>query len=263
MRTHMLAAVAAAALFASSAPAFAQNPLGSLFACNNPGKKDRTGAIVGGLAGALVGSQVSKNERALGAIVGAGLGAAAGNYFGCRMNNDGRNRAEGAVRTALETGRSQTWSDPSSGASGRVEIISDGRDRPGSYGPPMDVRDLRYARGVERIYTLQPAAPTYVSRGRINMRAAPGTSARVIDQLRPGEEIRVAGASNGWLAVLEEGRIEGYVAASTVRPAGGGYADNRGCRTVEQTISQRGYPNETNRFNACRDTRGEWQIQPV
>jgi surface antigen len=262
MRVRLIAVLIAAGL-AAVAPALAQggSPLSSLFSCSNPGAKDRTGAIVGGLAGALIGSRVSKNERALGAIVGAGLGAAAGHYVGCRMNNDGRVRAEGAIRTALDTGRDQTWSDPSSGAYGRIEVMAPGRGD-GGYAPPIDVRDLRYARGVDRVYDLRPAAPAYTAPGKVNLRTAPDAQGRVIDQLRPGEEVRVAGQSNGWLAVIEDGRVEGYVATTAMRPAGV-YGERAACRTVEQTITQRGYATETNRFNACRDDRGEWRINPV
>lgn len=236
------------------------SPLSSLFSCSNPGNRDTTGAVVGGLVGGLLGSRVSKNERTLGAIVGAGLGAAAGHYVGCRMNNDGRARAESAIRTALETGRDQSWSDPASGAYGRIEVINSGRDS--AAGPPIDARDLRYARGVERVYDLRSAAPAYTAPGRVNLRAAPEAQARVIDQLAPGEEVRVAGQSNGWLPVIEDGRVVGYVSASAMRPAGV-YNTAASCRTVEQTITQRGYATETNRFNACRDGRGEWRINPV
>lgn len=263
MRAFALAA--AALCLAAAPPAMAQggSPLGSLFSCDNPGDKDRTGAIVGALAGGLLGSQVSKNERTLGAVVGAGLGALAGNYIGCRMNNDGRNRAEQAIRTALDTGRDQTWSDPASGASGRVQVISAARE---TAPPLMDVRDLRYARGVERIYDMQPAARSYVAPGRVNLRAAPDMKARVLSQLRPNEEVRVAGVSNGWLPVIDEGRVEGYVAASAMRVGAAAPVVNAqpaNCRTVEQTITQRGYQTETNRFNACRDDRGEWRVTPV
>jgi surface antigen len=276
MRTHILALAATAATLSATAapPAFAQggSPLGSLFSCDNPGSRDRTGAVVGGLTGALLGSQISKNERTLGAIVGAGVGAAAGNYIGCRMNNDGRGRAQTAVRTALETDRPQTWTDSRTGSYGRVEVVSDGysgRQAPyaGGYGSPVSATDLRYARGIQRVYDVRPAAPAYVASGRVNVRAAPTTSAAIVDRLRPGEEVRVAGmVDGGWLAIAENDRVQGYVAASTVRPVRGmTYASGPGygCKVVQQTISMRGYPTETQRFNACRDSRGEWRLNPI
>ena len=52
--------------------------------------------VLGGLAG----SQVSKNERALGAVVGAGAGAAAGSYIGCNQQ-----RARSANQAAANSYR--------------------------------------------------------------------------------------------------------------------------------------------------------------
>lgn len=276
MRTHalaMAAAVASLTATAAPAPAAAQGMgLGSLFKCDNGNGK--TGAIVGGLAGALAGSQVSKNERTLGALVGAGLGAWAGNQVACRMNASGRDRAETAFERALNTGRTQTWSDPRTGASGRVEVVSGGFDSrhaayAGEYSQPVSATDLRYGRGIQRVNGLRPAAPVYESPGRVNVRAAPGMNAPVVDRLSAGQQIRTAGMTrDGWLAVEEDGWVQGYVSASALRPVPAvTYVRNMDspyeCRIVQQTISQRGYPGETQRFNACRDTAGEWRLEPL
>lgn len=277
MRTHalaMAAAVASLSVTAAPAPAAAQGMgLGSLFKCDSGSGK--TGAIVGGLAGALAGSQVSKNERTLGAIVGAGLGAWAGNQVACRMNDSGRDRAETAFERALNTGRTQTWTDPRTGASGRVEVVSGGFDSrqaayAGEYSRPVSATDLRYARGVQRVRTgLRPAAPVYESPGRVNVRAAPGTNAPVVDRLRAGEQVRAVGMTgDGWLAVEADGWVRGYVSASALRAVPAvTYVRNMDspyeCRIVQQTISQRGYRAETQRFNACRDPGGEWRLEPI
>lgn len=274
MRTHVLAlAASAAALTIAPLPALAQSgsPLGSLFACNNPGANNRTGAVVGGLAGALLGSQVSKNERTLGAIVGAGLGAAAGNYVGCRMNTTSRASAETAFEQALNTGRAQTWRDSRTGAAGRIEVVSGGYDAPyaGGAARPVAANELQYGRGIDRAYSLTSAAPMYVARSNVNVRAAPTTRAPIVDRLVRGQQITVAGmVDGGWLAVEDGGRVEGYVAASTVRPAGGmTYARNASydtnCRVVQQTVTQRGYDSETTRYNACRDGAGQWRLNPI
>ncbi|MFZ5669613.1 MAG: SH3 domain-containing protein [Pseudomonadota bacterium] len=72
-----LAAALGATPFAASA---AQS---GPFACAAAGSKQEKGAMIGAVIGGLLGSQVSKNERAAGAVVGAGLGAAVGSYAGC------------------------------------------------------------------------------------------------------------------------------------------------------------------------------------
>ncbi len=45
-------------------------------------RREHNGAVVGTIAGALIGSQVSKNERGLGAIAGGAAGAAIGSKMG-------------------------------------------------------------------------------------------------------------------------------------------------------------------------------------
>lgn len=278
MRTTTLSLTAAAALATTAlipATASAQGMgLNSIFSCQGP--QGTTGTIAGALLGGLVGSQVAKNESTLGAVVGAGLGAWAGNQIACRMDNGGRATAESALERTLNTGRTQTWRDARTGATGRIAIVSQGFDSAyrapyaGQYSSNVSASDLRYARGVERIYSgFQRAAPVYVAPGRVNVRSAPSARAGVVDRLRPGQEIRVAGMVNGgWLAVEENGWVQGYVAASTVRPASGmAYVRNEDsaydCKIVEQRISMRGYQTETQRWNACRTPRGEWRLNPI
>ena len=84
------AAIAAAALMGSLAPAalpsvaMAQQANG-ITNCDAPGGRQRAGAMIGAVIGGLAGSQISKNERTLGAVAGAGAGAAAGSYIGCNQ----------------------------------------------------------------------------------------------------------------------------------------------------------------------------------
>src|SRR3989344_1208342 len=95
-------AVAAVALATVPAPVAAQTggtSLGHFFNCEASGQRQETGA--------LLGSQVSKNERALGAVLGAGLGAAAGSWIGCNMQVSEQARARNAFETALNTNRTQ------------------------------------------------------------------------------------------------------------------------------------------------------------
>ena len=117
-----IAAILAGGL-AAPLPALAQGkPLGGLFSCDASGGKQEGGALIGAGVGALLGTQVAKNEKGLGAIVGAAAGAAAGSYIGCRMQSTDTSRAQAATKKALETGQSQAWSNPRTGASGRIEI---------------------------------------------------------------------------------------------------------------------------------------------
>jgi surface antigen len=236
--------------------------LNSLYGCDAPGSANTTGTVVGGLVGALAGSQVSKNERALGAVIGAGVGSAIGNQIGCRMDRKARADAQTAFQRALETGKSQSWSDPQSGASGTIRVLGPGATV-GS-GPTHPGR-WRYAEGVSSAQWVGGAEGDYVASARTNVRAAPNNNAAVVDRLQAGERVSIAGAvPNGWLAVVEDGLIRGYVSLSVVRPAPKEASEpTYGCRLVEQTVSMPDQQPYSERFNACRDANGEWRLEAV
>jgi len=232
--------------------------LGSLFSCDAQGSSNTTGAVVGGLVGALAGSQVSRNERTLGAVIGAGLGAAIGNNIGCRMDRKAQQDARQAFQRALDTGKAQSWSDPQTGASGRIEVLGPAEAGGGSSSDGY-VGRWRFAEGVTPAIRASSAGGTYAANGRINVRAAPSTSASVVDRLQPDEPFEVAGTvAGGWLAIIENGLIQGYVARSVARPSGEG--PDSGCKLVEQTVNERGQASYRERFNACRDGSGSWRL---
>jgi surface antigen len=264
MRLQVMSLATLATLAGAPGPASAQSgsPLGSLFSCSAPGSTNTTGAVIGGIAGAALGSQVSKNERALGAVLGAGLGAVAGNWVGCRMQTSSQQRAQAAFQTALDTGRTQTWRD-STGASGRVEVISAGPAAEG-YAAPASYRDLSFDPGVARINRpLSPAAASYTAASRVNLRAAPSTSAPVVGRLEPGRPVSAAGQVDGFVVVHDRGVVRGYVASSVVRPSAGPSQARADCRLVEQTTTVPGQGTQAERFNACRDGSGQWRVERV
>ena len=72
--------------------------LGSIVNCDASGNRQGAGAILGAIAGAALGNNVSKSHSA--PLVGAVAGAAAGSYVGCQQQ---RNKAE--RHAANSTGR--------------------------------------------------------------------------------------------------------------------------------------------------------------
>jgi surface antigen len=254
-----VAIVAALALPLAAAPA-AAGGLGSLYSCDAQGSSDTTGAVIGGLVGALAGSQVSKHDRVVGAAIGGAVGAAIGNSIGCRMDRKARQDAQLAFQRALDTGRTQTWSDPSTGATGRIEVLgpAGGSDQRSAY-----TGRWRFAEGVAPAIRVSSQGGTYTAVSRGNMRAAPNANAAVVDRLQAGEEIEVAGAvAGGWLAVVDDGLIQGYVASSVVRPAGGGYGGGD-CRLIEHTMTEPGRGTVRERYNACRGDGGAWNLESI
>ena len=93
------AVLIAAAL--TTAPAFAAHTgsgPGSIVNCDASGNRQATGAVIGGIAGAVVGNNVSHGKNA--PVVGALAGAAAGSYVGCQQQRAAaRRHATGQFET--------------------------------------------------------------------------------------------------------------------------------------------------------------------
>ena len=256
-RSILTAALCASLLGVSAAPAAAKG-IGSLFSCDAEGSANTKGAVIGGLVGALAGSQISKKNQALGAAIGAGLGAALGNNLGCRMDRKSRLDAETAFQRALDTGQAQTWSDAQTGANGRVEVLG----RANTMTPVTSTGRWSFADGVTPAQRISNVGGTYAANGRANVRSAPNARASVIDRLQAGEQVIVSGAAaGGWLAIVEGGIVQGYVAQSVVQPMGS--SSNGDCRRVEQTVTEPGQPAMRETFNACRAASGEWNMTAI
>jgi len=257
----------------AAAPSAAQQsggPLSSIFGCDAPGGKQAGGAVIGGVVGGLVGNQVSKHERTLGTVVGAALGAAAGSYIGCRMQRGDQQRAELATREALDRNGDAAWSNPETGASGQVRMISSTRPDPDRSNPDRryderaTLAGITLSSDVEIAEGYEPDGQEYWVRNGARLRASPLPGAAVIGELRADERIdglaRVRGSS--WLLVGRRNVGMGYVPASVLDPAE--RTPVRGgplCRTFDQTIRTRDGDPETSRYTACRDPGGEWVVQ--
>lgn len=246
--------VLSASLAAAPAPALAQSkPLGGIFSCEGSGKKQEGGALIGAAAGALLGSKVAKNDKTIGALVGAAAGAAAGAYIGCRMQSTDAALAEQATKKALETGVAQTWSNSRTGNSGRINVVSS------SYGPPIDGRNIRYAQGVQSLPSYEATGGAYRAGSTVNLRAGPSTKTAVVGKLAAGETFDALGLAptGGWVLVGRSGYGVGYAAASLVRPSGTSIAS---CRVIDASVAGGGQGSSVQRYSACKDNRGEWQL---
>jgi surface antigen len=253
--TTLSVAAVLGSLIAAPMPAMAQSKgIGGLFACEGSGKKQEGGALIGAAAGALVGRAVSKNEKTLGTVLGAAAGAAAGAYIGCRMQSTDQAMAQQATKRALDSGQSETWSNSRTGAAGRIDVVSS------SYGPPISGDTLRFERGVTVLRSYDAVGGDYTARSTANLRSGPSTTGKVVGKLSSGERVRVLGGApnSNWLLVGRDGYGVGYVSASLLSQSGYGPAPS--CRIINASISTKGSAPTTERYSACKDTRGEWQL---
>jgi surface antigen len=259
----------AASPIAPVAPAYAQggNPLNSIFGCQSGGNKQAGGAILGAIiGGALSNTTSSKRTRGRNTVLGAAAGAAAGSYIGCRMQVGDQQRAEAATQRALNSGENASWSNPETGASGRVTMVSS-RPYDAQSALPASMNGVRFAQGVEPQGPYLGASGRYEASNRVNLRANPANDGRVVNQLQPGESFdalaRVRGYPSDWLLAGRNGVAIGYVSETVVQPLTRSYSSGNGqmCRTFDQTLTTGQGETETNRYTACQTANGEWVVQ--
>jgi surface antigen len=106
-----------------------------LQSCAENGTNQQTGTIVGGIAGAVIGSQFGKtgSDRALAALGGAAAGALIGNWIGSQLDAADRQRHLAAVQAAALNRRAESWSNPNNGTSGTAANVEPLSARPGCY----------------------------------------------------------------------------------------------------------------------------------
>jgi surface antigen len=108
----------------------------SLAACaDNGGTKQNVGTVLGGIGGAVIGSQFGRGN---GQLVGVAIGTLAGAFLGSeigksldRADQAAMRRAETQAQTA-PVGQRISWSNPESGNSGSVTPTREGRDAAGN-----------------------------------------------------------------------------------------------------------------------------------
>lgn len=300
--------LASAAALAAAVPAQAQynqgqyaqpsgGPLSNLFSCNNPGNRQGSGAAVGAIVGGLAGNQINDNDRTTGTVVGALIGAAAGSMIGCRMQNQDVVRAQQSTQLALNSGRSQSWNNPQTGASGRTDVITT-YNYGGGYNPPAyqrpSLNTVRWINGVEQPREYQLSEGAYSASGNTVIRSGPSMRARQLGSLRNGDQVdglvRVEGTD--WVLASRNGQVIGYIQESQTRFLGENYAGQGGynqgqygrgqygqgqygqgqyapyqagrgqmCRVFEQHFTAAGGRTETTRHTACQAQNGEWLVQ--
>lgn len=100
------------------------------------GPKQGTGTLIGGAAGAVLGSQVGNGKGRIAATaIGTLLGAAIGNDIGATMDELDRIKADRAFNQATQArvGSTINWNNPENGHSGSVKVVRDGTRDDGQY----------------------------------------------------------------------------------------------------------------------------------
>lgn len=223
-----------------------------VFGCDAPGSKQKIGAAAGAVVGGVVGNRVIKGKRVLGTIVGGAAGAAAGSWLGCKLQMNDQKKARQAAERAAAEDKEQQWSNKETGATGSASVVSsNGLD------------GLRFPQPVLPYSQYDNRAGIFGTNGRVNLRAAPTTSADIVGTIASGEEVSVvAGALNSpWLLVAENGVARGYVSAPLMVQRSGAAAS--GCKLIRQVIATSSAEKSTQNLQACPDGKGGWAINGI
>lgn len=231
--------------------------LGNIFGCQANGSKQEIGAAVGGIAGGLLGNRIAgRGSRTLGTVIGGVLGAAGGSVLGCKLQRNDRQKAERALEDAVATNKSQSWENPETGASGRVEV--------GQTASGAALSDLKFANGVEPASGYDKVGSAFVSTGSANIRSAPGTNANVVGKLTAGQNVWVPASVSGspWMLISRDGVGQGYVSSALLKRSATSTAA-AGCKSIRQTVSAPGAESESENLQACKGKDGQWVVTRV
>tara|TARA_R110002094_G_scaffold179619_1_gene158300 strand:+ start:333 stop:1211 length:879 start_codon:yes stop_codon:yes gene_type:complete len=178
-------------------------------------QSDTLGTVIGAGTGALIGSQIGGGSgRVVAGAAGAVVGGLIGREIARHLSQSGQQRMVEANERALETGQTQKWKDPETGARGETEVSQRSTRQ---QQVPVSVKRDR----VDEIPPIDLIGATYVARTSSNVRGGPGTDYRSVGSLSSGQRVQVVGKVQGrdWYLISEDGLANGFVSARLLTPA--------------------------------------------
>ena len=178
---------------------------------NSVGPKEDVGAVLGTLAGALIGSQVGKGQgRAVATILGAIGGGLLGKQFGRYLDEQDRQKVAEATQISAETNSAQVYVSPKSGT--KVTMTPTGQSTY-ELGP-----EILVVRGVDTQVPLIADRQSLLVRGNTDILAGPITSAKPLKRLAAGEPVDVLArvANSPFRLVAQNGVAVGYLEAANL-----------------------------------------------
>lgn len=236
--------------------------------------------FAGGAIGATIATYLTEdvdNPYVRAALIAGGTiaGTYIGGEIGRLLSEEDQEKFIETQQTALATGETQTFSNPDTGVSGRVEVVETNVTPPNQLGSTTEVTYLRDR--VDSPPSMTLISAPYRAANRSNVRSGPGTDYRIVSSLDSGEVVQAIGRvrDSNWYMISEGGPATGFVHASLLAPttqpltAASEYDEaevvsasvdvNRECRTVRQSIVIEG-ETLTEDQTLCQQGNGTWQI---
>ncbi len=228
------------------------------------------GALFGALGGKIFGK--GKNEAlyiAGGALAGGWIGHKIGQY----LDEQDKQKLAQSSHDAIETGETQTWSNPETKNSGQVAVVDDRQEEAN-----VKVRVLKDR--VEEVPPLDMVGQRYSLTSNANLRGGPSNNYKVLTTLKKGVVVDAIGKVQGksWMMVGQNQVGNGFIHSSLMAPApedaaltdtaqqetpAGEIAEesvvvNRTCRTVRQTVTLADGTVQEEEITACKGPNG-WE----
>lgn len=183
----------------------------SACASNDTPDKAQTGAIIGTIAGAVLGAKVSKNNRGAGAVIGAALGGATGYIIGRQLDERDRIALQAKIdelANSSQSGEPAIWKSEHSGASAQI-VMGDPVSTGETTKRVVTEADVELPRS-----TLRAEVGKRYASANVNVRTGPSTLYAVKYVLPAGRQVELAGAAdNGFNLISDNGVIIGYVSS--------------------------------------------------
>jgi len=211
MRKSVLAIATSVSILVSGCTTTGSNGTGNTI------DKETVGTVLGGILGAVAGSQFGKGKGQLAAVaIGTLAGAYVGNQFGASLDEADRIALEKKSAEALASandGETIGWSNPDTGASARITTKD----------TTTEVRRVALLRSkdIAPLPTLELIGDTWEAKKNANVRSAPSMDSEVVSGLKTGETFTAVGKVEGqdWIVVGRNNRTIGYVAGFLVQEA--------------------------------------------
>ncbi len=243
-----------------------------LTACNKYTHEISTaiGAGTGALLGYLIGDDdIRILTTSGGAVIGGFIGSEIGKY----LETQDQKKHALATQKAFSTGKNQSWSNPETNTSGKARVVNSSTEKTSVNLPVLKKK-------VKQVPPLDIIGSTYQAKTTSNLRGGPGTDYEKVGSLPTDKKVNVVGKVKGkeWYLISYDGVGSGFVYADLLKPtptampddsktqirkqdiSNKKIADQRKCRTIEQSVSLADGSTKKETVKACQGPNG-WEVQ--
>jgi len=243
-------------------------PVAAQSALDNISKED-IGRVLGGVGGALIGSQIGDGKGKLVAVAAGALGGLfLGGEIGKRIDQRDQQGIAQTSQEALNTGQPVSWENPDTGTSSTARV-TETTYRPAPQGETKGANDM-----VWQVPPMQLIGRDYLATATSNVRGGPSTDYAVMDQIQNGERVRVVGkvVEQDWYMIERNGIGRGFVYGELLREAPrtvsvaerpqstADLSGVRQCSVLQQEVTLSDGTARTREARACQSADGTWEL---